>query len=87
MIFGFDTIQSMGTCIKLFTTIFQKLFRSSGKVEQLRSYIQGLLIFSQSATKDAAVLESKMYHCNFFIWLYFFAKLQKTQTQTDRRYE
>ena len=38
MIFGFDTIQSMGTCIKLFTTISPNFFWRSGKVKELRSY-------------------------------------------------
>ena len=36
--FVFDALRSMGTCIKLLTTISPNFFRSAEKVEELRSF-------------------------------------------------
>ena len=41
LIFGFETIRTIGTCIQLVTTKSTNFFRRSEKVGQLRSYGQG----------------------------------------------
>ena len=38
LIFGFETIRTIGTCIQLVTTKSTNFFRRSDKVGQLRSY-------------------------------------------------